>query len=315
MALAEELVSRGAEVVVLGDVAVGWAAAELAARGLSVKPGFDTPADAVRAARDMALDVMVLDSYELDPACAGALRSSGVRVLAIVDDDPRGQDANIYLDQNLGAEDLDVYVAPGAVRLAGVRYALLRDSVRVLRPPAPPVARPADRPRVFCFFGGTDAFGAAPVVARLLVETARPFEATVVVGRTDTARALEALATGPGQSVVAVPPTDQVPRLIAGADLTVSASGTSTWELLCLGAAAALVWVADNQIIGFERVVSRGLAAGLGRLAVLQAGAAPEAVETLRAMLVDPEYRTQLSARAWAEVDGHGRARVADALC
>ena len=75
---------------------------------------------------------------------------------------------------------------------------------------------------------------------------------------------------GPGQRFEIIAPTDDLPKLLAGADLAVSASGTSTWELLCLGLAAALVWVVDNQIIGYERTIARGYAAGLGQARALR---------------------------------------------
>ncbi len=85
------------------------------------RPGH-RPAELVAAARRHDLDVLVLDSYELDPAGAGALRAAGVLTLAIVDGDTRGQDADLYLDQNF-ATDLAV---PAGRLLAGSGYALLR---------------------------------------------------------------------------------------------------------------------------------------------------------------------------------------------
>ena len=81
-----------------------WATAELAARGIPLLPGPDSAAELVEAARRHHLDVLVLDSYELDPAGAGALRAAGVYTLAIIDGDSRGQVADLYLDQNFGAE-------------------------------------------------------------------------------------------------------------------------------------------------------------------------------------------------------------------
>ena len=50
-----------------------------------------------------------------------------------------------------------------------------------------------------------------------------------------------------GQSITLVPPVADLPRLIVEADLVISAAGTSTWDLLCLGAPPALLWVVDNQ--------------------------------------------------------------------
>ncbi|MFD8560335.1 PseG/SpsG family protein [Streptosporangium canum] len=354
LALAEELRERRLEVVVLGDMGgLEWAAEQLARRGLRLLPGPGDATAMVRAARRLALDAVVVDSYDLDPRCSGALRRAGVRVLAVVDDDDRGQDADIYLDQNLGAERGPGRVPAGSVRLAGVRYALLRDDVRRLRrrgptEPGQPDSAPAEHrqpgrgpmeprqpdgvlpghqrpdrrqpgqgpvesgrpPRVLCFFGGTDAAGAAPVVVGELIATGVPFLATAVTPRE---RALDHLRPGGGQTVRRIPPTDDLPRLIAAADLVVTAAGSSMWDLLYLGKAAALVWVAANQRPGYEEVVSRGLAAGLGHLDAV-AGTAGPARACLRDLLTSARAREELGARGPALVDGEGRARVADAL-
>jgi spore coat polysaccharide biosynthesis predicted glycosyltransferase SpsG len=95
--------------------------------------------------------------------------------------------------------------------------------------------------------------------------------------------------------------------------VTISASGTSTWELLCLGATAGLVCVVDNQAMGYERAVATGAAAGIGLLSELKVDPAP-AVGVLRSLLTDPVERARIAAAGWKLVDGKGRARVADVL-
>jgi spore coat polysaccharide biosynthesis predicted glycosyltransferase SpsG len=163
---------------------------------------------------------------------------------------------------------------------------------------------------VVAFFGGTDAHRGAPLVAVLHTETGVPFDATSV-GPDEQLRAeLAAIPAGPGRRLEIIPPTDDLPKLLAGADLAVSASGTSTWELLCLGLPSALVWVVDNQILGYERVMARGIAAGLGQLGHF----GDDAVSTLRRLLTDADLRTDLAARAWAAVDGRGAEGVGHAL-
>ncbi|MGW5560077.1 PseG/SpsG family protein [Micromonospora sp. NPDC003944] len=327
LALAEEFLARGAHVAVFGTVErLDWATAELTARGISLLPGPDSPADLVEAARRHELDVFVLDSYDLDPAGAGALRDAGVYTLAIIDGDSRGQVADLYLDQNFGAE------MPGAGSgsglraglpgrlLAGSGYALLRDTVTSARPPVAPPATVAGRPRVLAFFGGTDAVGAAPVLTRVLVATGHPMDLTVIVGRPEIEAEVEDVAPGRGQIIRPVPPTTSLPDLITGADLVVSAAGTSTWELCCLGAPSALVCVVDNQRESYTRVVRHGLVAGLGDLPELTAGgvagraARATAARTLHGLLSSPPRRAALAARAWSSVDGKGRARVVDAV-
>ncbi|KAB1942246.1 spore coat protein [Micromonospora sp. ALFpr18c] len=317
LALAEEFQARGAHVAVFGTVErLDWALAELAARGIGLHPGPDSPAELVETAQRHDLDVMVLDSYELDPAGAGALRAAGVLTLAIIDGDSRGQDADLYLDQNFGARHPEL---PGRL-LAGSAYALLRDSVITARPPAPPTATAVGRPRVLAFFGGTDAVGAAPVLTRVLVAAGHPMDLTVVVGRPEIEAELEEITPGRGQIIRPVPPTGSLPTLITGADLVISAAGTSTWELCCLGAPAALVCVVDNQRESYDRVIRHGLAAGLGELPELTAAgvagraARATAARTLNGLLSSPQRRTALAARAWSTVDGQGRGRVVDAV-
>lgn len=306
VALAEELTARGVQVHFLSDLGgVAWAEAQLAQRGLSRHPAPRDEAGLVSAIRRLGLSALVIDSYTLPPTHSTAVRAAGTPVLAIVDGDRRGQDADIYLDQNL-----DAVLDSGTVRLAGLDYALLRSSVRRLRPRSAPVSSSGRTPRVVAFFGGTDAYRAAPRIARLLTDTAAPFEATVVAADATLRAELLAVRADEGQRFEIIDPTDRLPGLLADADLVVSASGTSTWELLCLGRAAALVQVVDNQIQGYERTIAHGYAAGLGRLGALD----ENAVTTLRRLLLNPGERTALAVRGWAAVDGRGAERVADVL-
>jgi spore coat polysaccharide biosynthesis predicted glycosyltransferase SpsG len=317
VALAEELAARTVQVAFLGTVdGVPWARAQLTDRGFPLYAGPVDAAGLVATAREHGLDAMVLDSYTLDPGAAAALRAHGVATLAIVDGDARGQAADLYLDQNLGAERHPLAGDAGGRRLAGLRYVLLRDVVRAARPADPPAPRPTNRPRVLCFAGGTDPLGAVPVLARLVLAAEVPVELTVVAARPAVRAALASMP--PRRAAITVRSlTDDLPRLAAAADLVLSASGTSTWELLCLGVPPALTWVADNQRLGYARAVGEGLAAGLGRLDELDTPGSPAAeaaVATLRRLLTDPVGRAELGARGWQAVDGRGRARVADAV-
>jgi spore coat polysaccharide biosynthesis predicted glycosyltransferase SpsG len=310
VALAEELVRRGAEVVFLGALdGPAWIKDQLDARDLSLEPAHECPHRLTRQALRLRLDAMVIDSYVTDPGCADSLRRAGVAVLAIVDGDTRGQHADLYLDQNLGAEDDTPVLPPGSARLAGLHYVLLRDSVRRHRR-GTWCKITAGVPRVLCFFGGTDAADAAPAVIELAAATRVPFAATVVAAREATAKALADIPLAAGQCVTAIPPTDRLPALAAESDLVVSAAGTSTWELLCIGVPAALVRVAENQRLGYDAVVSRGLAAGLGGVT----NPATDAIPVLHGLLTDPAARTALAARGHGLIDGRGRERVTDAL-
>ena len=308
VALAEELVARGVAVRFLSDLGgLPWAEAQLAQRGLPRHPAPIDEAGLLATAERLRLDALIIDSYTVPPRHSAAVRATGRTVLAIVDGDTRGQSADVFVDQNL---DAAIDGGPGTVVLNGLDYALLRSSVRQLRPLRAPVRSSARTPKVVAFFGGTDAYRAAPTVAALLARTGAPFDATVVAADESLRRDLLAVEAGAGQRFEIIAPTDDLPKLLAGADLAISASGTSTWEVLCLGLAAALIWVVDNQIQGYGRTIAHGYAAGLGWLGELD----DSAVAVLRELLVSPGARAALATRAWSAVDGRGVVRVADAL-
>ncbi|TCN39202.1 spore coat polysaccharide biosynthesis predicted glycosyltransferase SpsG [Kribbella orskensis] len=314
LALAEELRLRGAEVVFVCDShTVPWANEQILARGIPVEPAVWTAEEHVELFRRLELDAVVFDSYDLPGEVFTRVRRSGIPALAIVDGDFRGAEADVFVDQNLGSELDQPELPEGAIRLAGLDYVLLRDEILTLRPAEPPEPRRHDVPKVFAFFGGTDAYGAGPYVAAALAATGVPFEALVVAPDDDLAEAITAVPLNPGQRVDVIGPTSQLARAVVASDLVVSASGTSTWELMCLGATAGLVCVVDNQEMGYERAVATGAAVGVGVLSDLKADPTAAAA-VLRPLLTDPVERARIAEAGWKLVDGQGRVRVADAL-
>jgi spore coat polysaccharide biosynthesis predicted glycosyltransferase SpsG len=314
LALAEEVRRRDVELVFVCDAhTVPWAADQIAARGIAVHPAVWTPAEHVELFGRLGLDAVVFDSYDLDAAVYRAVRATGLPTLAIVDGDFRGAEADVLVDQNLGAELDHPELPQNSVRLAGLQYVMIRDEIIALRPTEPPSARQVALPKVFAFFGGTDAFGAGPSVVRALATAGVPFDATVVAPRAELAAQIAAVKLMPQQRVDVVGPTDRLAAAVRAADVTISASGTSTWELLCLGATAGLVCVVDNQVMGYERAIATGTAAGAGVLSELKQDPSSSAV-VLKRLLTDPAERARLAAAGWELVDGKGRTRVADAL-
>ncbi len=314
LALAEEVRRRDVELVFVCDAyTVPWGADQIAARGIGVERAVWTPDEHVELIGRLGLDAVVFDSYDLDASVYAAVRATGVPTLAIVDGEFRGAEADVLVDQNLAAELDHPELPRDSVRLAGLQYVMIRDEILALRPSEPPAPRQVAVPKVFAFFGGTDAFGAGPPVVQALVATGVPFEATVVAPIADLAARIAAVKLQPRQRVDVIGPTDQLAAAVREADLTISASGTSTWELLCLGATAGLVCVVDNQVMGYERAIATGTAAGVGVLSDLRQDPA-NAAAVLKRLLTDPAERARLAAAGWRLVDGNGRARVADAL-
>ena len=316
LALAEEVARRGREVVFLADASsVPFARDQLAARGFRSVPPPATEAEQLALVASLAPEAVVVDSYRLPPSTYAALHAS-YRTLAIVDGEIGEREADVYLDQNIGSEDDPRALPAGAadaVRLAGLRYSLMRRDILRRRPDDPDAHAEATPLRVLAFFGGTDAFGAAPVATAALIGTGKPFALTVVAAGETSRAALEALQPGPGQQIDVISPTDRIAEMVTAADLVVSAAGTSSWELLCLGAAVAFVCVADNQEESYGRIAAQELCFPLGKLSAMRADPTA-ATEVLRTALTDAGARSALRRRGWELVDGAGGARVADRL-
>ena len=314
VALAEELRSRGARIVFAAGVeAVPLAAEQLRRRGFERVAGFKDATDATTRLAELDASIVVLDSYRLPETMYAVIRSAGYPVVAVVDYDLACRSADLYVDQNLGAERTNPAIATDSRRLAGASYVMLRDEIVNARPDEPrswPSAGPAN---VFGFFGGTDPAGVAAMIARALIAADVSFAATIVAASSDQRAEIANLQTRTGQRVEAIPPTDQLADHVTRADVVVSAAGTSTWELLCLGAATGLVCVADNQRQAYELTQEAGVAVGVATADEL-VDRSEDATERLRTLLTDPRQREQLRTRGMRLVDGLGRRRVADAV-
>lgn len=310
LALAQELQRCGAEVCFICDAdSVPWVRRQIEQAGMGVTTPVVTAAEHLALWRRLGCDAVVFDSYLLDQEVYRAARDAGLPTLAVVDQELRGAEADVVLDQNIGAELDTVDLPAGTRRLAGLDYVMLRDAVVDRRPGSPPRARAVEVPKVLTVFGGTDVHGASSLALSGLAATRLPFETTVVVARPQLRRAVENIEMAPGQSVTFIRPTNRLPALMEHADLVVSAAGSAVWEVLCLGVPAGLVCVADNQRPGYERLQRAGVCVGLGHLADLET--APRAhVGALKTLLTDAARRSRLAEAGWRLVDGLGRRRV-----
>ncbi|HYQ67154.1 bifunctional UDP-2,4-diacetamido-2,4,6-trideoxy-beta-L-altropyranose hydrolase/GNAT family N-acetyltransferase [Actinophytocola sp.] len=228
-------------------------------------------------------DAVLIDHYGLGEVSLQSL------VVSIEDGRFGRRRADIVVDSNLYTTDRP---ADGSrLVLRGPRYAPLRAEILAARAARGGGSTP---PRVVVVMGG----GAAPAAVAAAVEALRATGVPVTV---------TAISSAPVPGVEVVPPTPALPSLLASADLVVSAAGVTLLELCCIGVPAALVRIADNQKAGYEAAVTQGLAAGLGT-------DPRDHTADLRALLLDPERRKAMAAKAMTAVDGEGANRILNAI-
>jgi len=252
---------------------------------------------------------VVCDGYAFDGGYVDALHAVGLRVLQI-DDGQAALDssADVLLNQNIGAETMAYHVRPAARLLLGTRFALLRDSI--LRSARPRDARAAPR-RVVLLSGGSDVASLAPRSIRAFRAVAGPaIGCDVIIGQETTPATVVEAAAGDTRIAIHHDPLDPG-RLMAAADVAVTAAGSTCWELCYIGVPMIAVSVAGNQLPIASGLHAAGAAVDLGPHQSVSDAALATALQRL---LGDATKRTELAAHGQSLVDGRGRERVVATL-
>ena len=313
LGLVDELSLRGVDVVLTGRLAIPWVQDLVASRAVPVVEAAPDAASYLEWCHARGVGAVVLDGYDLPRDLGATLLAGGLRVLSLRDGSFGAEQAcDVALDQNLGVER--ARLPHEGTLLAGIRYTLFRDEVlHATRTRWDPTR---EGTRILMFFGGSDPFGASEVLARLAVDAVDPLDLRVVSPDPAAGSRLRALPRGHRQSVEVLTPRPDLLSMARGADVVVSASGGSVWELMLHGVPFACVQVADNQQPGYRALLDRELCVGLGSLDSLRQvpDVRTRARRALAGLAADPGLRATLAAAGRGLLDGRGRARVVDEL-
>ncbi|CAK0770094.1 UDP-2,4-diacetamido-2,4, 6-trideoxy-beta-L-altropyranose hydrolase [Gammaproteobacteria bacterium] len=264
---------------------------------------------------------IVLDGYHFDSAYQAATRALGIPVLILDDMAHHGQyHADLLLNQNINADGLHYSVGADTRLLLGSRYCMLRAELRATRnaivenvkyfpKEGKKEEKLASRPwRLLVTMGGADHRGLSFLALQALAELGAAWEAKVVMGSAAyQSHQLCQLAAELPKVEIHTDVRDMGP-LMVWADMALSAAGSTTWELACLGVPALLVVVADNQSVVARTAASIGCAIDLGEWKNLTASGLAHALAQLAA---NEQQRTAMSIAGRALVDGEGATRVA----
>ena len=255
---------------------------------------------------------LVLDGYQFDAEYQRAVKEAGASLL-VVDDYVHAEHcyADVVVNQNIYAQALTYPCGPETVLLLGTRYALLSpdfEAWRTYRREVPAAAR-----RILVTLGGGDPDNQTSKVIRALHRLAIPeLEATVVVGDANPhVDSLRQALDGLEPAVHLVHGADNMPDLMAWADVAISAGGSTVWELAYMGLPNLVLVLAENQVRNAAELENAGAAINLGWFTgVSEEGLA----QTLGDLVHDQARRAAMSHRGRELVDGQGCERVVSAL-
>lgn len=252
----------------------------------------------------------VIDGYHFDAAYRQILKADGIRVLSIDDCAQPGMGwADIILNQNIFASREMYSEAPaGTTLLLGTKYALLRPEFLAYQ--SWRRAFPARARNVLMTLGGSDPSRLTVRSAKILCQisgiTLRVVVGPAVQNRESIVQQLSQYA-----NVEVLVEPGNMAKLMAWADVALSAAGSTCWELAFMGLPSVVVVIADNQ-----RPIAEGL---------MLAGAVfnhwwheqltdADLLNTVTKLVEDMSLRRRVSANAAALVDGYGSRRVVEAI-
>ncbi len=260
---------------------------------------------------------VALDGYHFDPVYQQAVRAAGWP-LVVVDDYGHLSEyhADIIVNQNAYAKEIDYQAQAQALILRGVRFALLRKEFRqalTSKDDSERCNHGLPGRRILITMGGADPDNVAGKVLDTLQSMAKSgLEVKVVIGPLNPHRqALQerlnclALDTELLTSV-----TDMV-SLMRWADLAISAAGSTCWELAALGVPMVVTVLADNQERVAASLAEHGVAVNLGWFDAWQA----EQVASVFLDLMDnAQKRLEMAQKGQQLIDGRGCERLTQAM-
>jgi len=203
---------------------------------------------------------VVVDHYGAGPEYVRGLAATGLAVGVL--DDLADRDlaaANWILNQSLDAASGDY---ADARRLAlGADFALLRPQFAAARARLERRFDPADN-RVLVTFGGGDTAELATCALIALEDVSRRLEVRVVLGSSGAAPLeLQRAAAASPHAVELLTAIDEMAAVMAWADVSVNATGSTCWELMCLGVPMIAASLSPDQARNARALAAHGVAA------------------------------------------------------
>jgi UDP-2,4-diacetamido-2,4,6-trideoxy-beta-L-altropyranose hydrolase len=209
---------------------------------------------------------LVTDGYHFDLGYQRGLRAAGIKLLLIDDYNHLPEyEADILLNQNIGAEEIDYRCNPNCRKLLGTKYVMLRREFRTLE------RRERNFPdigtRLLVTLGGADPDNVTLKVIEALKQLNLPeLKVKVIVGpanpHSESLKKVVELSTFDLRLLTDV---KDMSGLMIWADLAVSAAGSTCWEFCCLRVPFMTIILAENQARLATEMARCGIADCLGK--------------------------------------------------
>ena len=295
--------AAGESVVLAGSIRSELGLELVARAGLEVVVPSD---DLGVLAAEQGATVVHVDHYDIGRDALSQVHRSGA-VLSSMEDGVFGRrPADVVVDSTIRAETLGRPHDGSGTVLLGIAYAPMRSQVLEARERRSVAPRKLDGDAdVLVVMGGTDATGAAGTIAAVCRRAAGVGRVTAIASGSSK----DAVRREAGDDVEVLEPSPEFLEMAARADLVVSAAGTTSWELICIGVPSVLVAVVANQRAGLDAAVDEGVALSLGTVEEVRADPR-SAVARMEAAVAALRDGAPWASTGLTKVDGHGADRI-----
>ena len=298
IAIAEELAEKGHEVILVGQTKnLPWVEAKVNSSGFSRI--YSNPAN---LRPDPDADVLILDSYEIDPIDPFLDSRKWRKVVALVDDTTPKFHADLYIHPGSGTTWLPPEKERKAPFVSGIEYIAIRKSIQNLKRNARP--KVPDCLRILVTGGGSDPYDFCGEIVKMLQKLSVNFSAKVFSQSKE-------IQTHDARFVF-VEIGSKLEEFLPDTDLIFTTAGTSSWEFLSCGFPIGLACAVDNQVANFKCQTQNGLAMGIGERNNHQSWELDEV--NIEKLVSNPQIRNELSVQARGQVDGKGSARIVEVI-
>lgn len=246
----------------------------------------------------------VLDGYHFTKEYQKAIRDAGFHLLVIDDMDHLPcYHADILLNQNIHATDLKYCCDEDTILLLGLRYVLLRREFLKYKEFNRQI--PERAKNILVTLGGADPVNVTlKVIEALKLLNELDIAVRIIIGPANLHQESlrGSLASACFAAEVLVNPNN-MPELMAWADMAISAGGSTCWELAFMGLPSIVIVLAENQAVLTEYLMNKKVVLSLGIFAECSKEKISYACKTL---ITNSIARTSLSQQSTTLINGMG---------
>lgn len=293
-AIVEELISRGKDVIFVGQISdLPWVEERIASLGFThiynEASGFISNSES---------DVLLLDSYEIDRNDAFISPENWLHIIAMVDELTPNYLCTLRIHPGLDSNWVGSSKTP---ILAGPKYIPLRSS---LSKNIHAESQEHHKLKIVVVAGGSDPYGLVHEIAKILVSFSEQFEVYLFSNFN--------LDSPLDSRFRYIKVGHQLDELTKDTDLVITTASTSSLEFLARGLCVGIACAVDNQEQYYNKLGELGLAAQLG-LRNLDNNWELNS-EMISSLVTSSEFRGNLIANANGLIDFKGASRIVDAI-